>query len=40
MKKSFLLATLVAALAALAGCGHPTDLVDDIAVVGGPSALA
>jgi predicted small lipoprotein YifL len=40
MKKSFLLATLVAALATLAGCGHPTELVDDIAALDAPSVQA
>ena len=40
MKKSLLLATLVAALAVLAGCGHPAELADDIAAVDAPLAQA
>ncbi len=33
MKKTFLLAALLLAAAALAGCGKPNDITDDIAAV-------
>lgn len=39
MKKSILLAALLAA-AALAGCAHPQDITDDVALVAGFGALA
>jgi hypothetical protein len=31
MKKSILLAALLAAAATLTGCGHPQDITDDMA---------
>jgi predicted small secreted protein len=34
MKKSILLAALLAAAAALAGCAHPQDITDDVAFAG------
>jgi hypothetical protein len=40
MKKSILLAALLAAAAALAGCAHPQDITDDVGLVGGFAVLA
>ncbi len=40
MKKSLLLTSLLVAIAALAGCSHPNDLIDDIAQAAASTALA
>jgi outer membrane protein assembly factor BamE (lipoprotein component of BamABCDE complex) len=40
MKKSILLVSLFLAAAALAGCSHPTDLIDDVASVSLSAAQA
>ena len=40
MKKSILLALLLAAVGALAGCAHPNDITDDIAALAVPATLA
>jgi hypothetical protein len=38
MKKSILLASLFLAFAALAGCAHPADITDDVALVAASTA--
>jgi len=40
MKKSILFASLLMAFAALAGCTHPNDIIDDVAQAAAPTALA
>ena len=40
MKKSILLASLILAAAALAGCAHPNDITDDIAAIAASTVLA
>lgn len=40
MKKSILLASVLLAVAALAGCAHPNDITDDIAAIVAPTAQA
>ncbi len=40
MKKSILLASLILAAAALAGCAHPNDITDDIAAIAASTAQA
>jgi predicted small secreted protein len=40
MKKSILLAALLAAAAAIAGCAHPQDITDDVAFAGAFAARA
>jgi hypothetical protein len=41
MKKLALLASVLVAAAALAGCGpHPNDITDDVAAVAAPAAQA
>ena len=40
MKKSILFASLLLAVAALAGCVHPNDIIDDVAQSAAPAALA
>lgn len=40
MKKLILLAALFLGAGALAGCGHPTDITDDVAAVAVTAAQA
>jgi outer membrane murein-binding lipoprotein Lpp len=40
MKKSILLAALFLAAAVLAGCAHPNDITDDVALDAAPAARA
>jgi hypothetical protein len=40
MKKSILFASLLMAFAALAGCTHPNDIIDDVAQAAAPTAQA
>ena len=40
MKKLILLAALLLGVGALAGCGHPNDITDEIAAATVPATLA
>ena len=40
MKKSILLTALLLAVASLAGCDHPADIIDDLASIAASTALA
>jgi uncharacterized lipoprotein YajG len=40
MKKSILFASLLLAFAALAGCTHPNDIIDDVAQAAATTAQA
>ena len=40
MKKSILLAAMLLAAVALAGCAHPNDITDDIASLAAPTIQA
>jgi outer membrane murein-binding lipoprotein Lpp len=40
MKKAILLASVLLAVAALAGCAHPNDITDEIASIAAPTSQA